>query len=322
MMKNTFTLLLLVVCLLGSISHIQAQSTKIINTSTGLVIETSNEPMNKAGCPTGVSWSLVTTTVCAGTGPIFTDKSEYSIIKLTILLLCNNILPAFEISDGAGNFANYTTLSSAITVEQLTNEGPTFRLPANLPFGTNYYFRFRHLATGDVTVSLGPLTILPVSPITLTSDQSCYKPGTTLTVTDINAASYQFSPQVSQPGGPTSTTGIATSSGTYSVTVTNPPSCTHTELYASFSLSSCSPASVLSYTATVPLNSPSTTISAFVQGTSFVLTGPKGYVFSAVYRIPGQYMFYAPDIKQPGKYLLTVYDDAGGMQQVTITVTG
>lgn len=321
-MKHFFTLLLLVTC----ISHTLAQLT--INTPNGPIIEQTNEPTNKsmADCRPTITWSMNVATACAGAGPIFTaGNNGYHIIDWATIATCANTAGTIllEVSDGSGNFANAVTVIPVFIGEYLrdSEDTPDSRLPAHLPFGTNYRFRLRNFQTGDLSSEVGPLTILPVS-ITLTSDQSCFKPGTSLTVTDVGAASYQFSSEVSQPGGLTSNTGIATTSGTYSVTVTNPAGCTNTEVTTSLLLPACYPALVLSYTPSVPLSSPSVTLRAFVQGTSFVLTGPNGYVFSAVYRTPGQYMFYAPDVKQPGQYLLTVYGDNGSMQQVTITVTG
>ena len=61
-------------------------------------------------------------------------------------------------------------------------------------------------------------------------------------------------------------------------------------------------------------------------GTGYTITGPGGYVFSAVYRRVGFYTLNAPGIKLPGTYTFTVsYSDACGRSStdtMTYLVTG
>jgi len=52
-------------------------------------------------------------------------------------------------------------------------------------------------------------------------------------------------------------------------------------------------------------------LKATATGQSFVFTGPNGYVFSNVYRIPGSYSLFAPNVQTPGLYTLTVYGSPG-----------
>jgi uncharacterized repeat protein (TIGR03803 family) len=49
------------------------------------------------------------------------------------------------------------------------------------------------------------------------------------------------------------------------------------------------------------------TINAQATGSSFIFTGPNGYVYSTVYRDGGTYNVLASGIKEPGTYPLTVY---------------
>lgn len=46
-------------------------------------------------------------------------------------------------------------------------------------------------------------------------------------------------------------------------------------------------------------------------GTSFVFTGPGGYVFSQVYRQAGTYDVFGLDVKASGQYMLTVINTSG-----------
>ena len=61
-------------------------------------------------------------------------------------------------------------------------------------------------------------------------------------------------------------------------------------------------------------------LTATASGSSFVFTGPGGYVFSSVFRTPGTYTVYAPDVTTPGVYTLTV-SDKGGCQAPIRTIT-
>ena len=49
-------------------------------------------------------------------------------------------------------------------------------------------------------------------------------------------------------------------------------------------------------------------LGAVANGTGFVFSGPEGYVFSNVFRMPGTYNIKAEGITQPGTYTLTVYN--------------
>ncbi len=64
-------------------------------------------------------------------------------------------------------------------------------------------------------------------------------------------------------------------------------------------------------------------ITGQATGSSFVFTGPNGYVFSTVYRLPGTYQVQGAVIKTPGVYTLQAVNlnACGGVAPVTMTVT-
>lgn len=66
------------------------------------------------------------------------------------------------------------------------------------------------------------------------------------------------------------------------------------------------------------------TLKGVATGTSFVFTGPNGYVFSTVYRQPGTYSVTAPNTLKPGTYTFnvnytTVCGTTSAVQTVTVT---
>ena len=66
-----------------------------------------------------------------------------------------------------------------------------------------------------------------------------------------------------------------------------------------------------------------TRLSATAPGTSFIITGPGGYVFSNVYRTYGIYPVSSTGIKQGGQYTLTAFGPAGcPVQTSQLTVAG
>lgn len=63
-------------------------------------------------------------------------------------------------------------------------------------------------------------------------------------------------------------------------------------------------------------------LSAPATGSSFIFTGPNGYVFSNVYRTPGSYTAIADGVTQPGTYTLMASDLTGCQSTIsTITLT-
>ena len=64
------------------------------------------------------------------------------------------------------------------------------------------------------------------------------------------------------------------------------------------------------------------TLTATGNGTSYVFTGPNGYVFSNVFREFGTHQATASGIKEPGTYTLTVYGPGGDAVTQTVNVTG
>ncbi|OIN60689.1 hypothetical protein BLX24_00820 [Arsenicibacter rosenii] len=150
--------------------------------------------------------------------------------------------------------------------------------------------------------------------------------GQTLTLTASGADSYSWS------GGESTTAISVSASGTYAVTgITGCNSGTAKVEATVLTAPPCDPAIVanafsVTQTAVLGANACDVAVQATGFGTSLRLTGPNDYVYSTVYRRPGNYRLNALAIRQPGTYTFTAaYQDACGQvstQTMTYIVTG
>ena len=150
--------------------------------------------------------------------------------------------------------------------------------------------------------------------------------GQSLTLTASGADSYSWS------GGESTTAISVTASGTYSVTgITGCDSGTARVDATVLTAPPCDPTVVaravsVTQTAALGVGACAVTVQGTGFGTSFRLTGPNDYVYSAVYRRPGNYNLNALAVRQPGTYtFMAAYQDACGQestQTMTFIVTG
>lgn len=170
----------------------------------------------------------------------------------------------------------------------------------------------------SVTVNGTPQVSISPSSTTIGGGQS-------VTLTASGAESYSW--DTGESGAVLSK--ILTQTKVFSVTGLNGQGCTGTAL-ATVTVE-CGEliqarASSLIVTSSLGPNNCSVSLQGSGYGTGYTITGPGGYVFSAVYRKVGYYAVNAPNITKPGTYTMTVsYADACERitsETMTYVVTG
>lgn len=269
----------------------------------------------------------------SGTG-VFTNKASLSISTGVPATLGFYNEPGATFSNS--NCAALTLYDNLSNVGALTNQGimivNTSKAHGNTDITNNGAISY--LQINDIpNVTNNDLIILPTSVSCSTSSviqvgggnhltvgSVWYKdPGLTQLAGNYNMATNTFTPYQLNPGAVQ----------LYFPVTDNATNCSRTASIAVQVLaSSFANATVQNISVNAALGSPNCAVTLTGQGSGsvFTFTGPNGYVFTNVYRIPGTYTFSGLQVTQPGVYTLTAFstDDCGLSIPTTqtFTVTG
>jgi hypothetical protein len=245
-----------------------------------------------------------------GSGPIYYTLFSYADLGSN----CDGPL-SFEMSDGLGNFDKAITIVTGPTNSALFDSLFYHPLPANVPTGTNYKFRFRYQNTTSVSNEIGPFTInaLPTPILSNDGPLSCLKSSVTLTAGGGQAgATYVFSNGSTQSANQNGASLRVTQTGPYSVTVTNPGGCSASALT---NVTSNTILSNVSLTNSGPLNATNPTILLSAQG-------GNNYLFSGPANQPDGPASSTAIVTHPGLYSVTVTGPNGCSSTASTLVTG
>jgi gliding motility-associated-like protein len=297
-----------------TISRSEGQAESTITHNLPLPSAKNNKGAKQAAdfCNLRTNPVLKSTQICAGpgAGPIY-----YSLFTFADLgSNCDGPI-SFEMSDSAGNFDKPTTIVTGPTNVALFDSLFYHTLPANIPAGTTYKFRFRYQNMMAVSNEIGPVTINALPTPTLTNDGplSCLKSSVILTAGGgLSGATYAFSTGITQSANQSGASALITQAGPYSVTVTNPGGCSASAL-TTVSSHTIIPTVSLTNTGPVNVNNPSVLLRA---------QGGNTYAFNSPVIQPDGPASGTAIVTNPGFYSVTVTGPDGCTAMASTLVTG